>query len=160
MCIGSSSSSSSFLKFLNFKNMMTNNNKKSNLGKLLKDPDQRLLLTCAGANSLGFVAKLTVIPLYAAGHLDATSLQVGELFSLTAVLGLVTAPVSGALSDAIGKRWVLTGSLALCALGLFVGSGAEDLETLRLGVAVWGVGCAACSPALNAFAQEIAPKGG
>jgi hypothetical protein len=37
MCIGSSSSSSSFLKFLNFKNMMTNNNKKSNLGKLLKD---------------------------------------------------------------------------------------------------------------------------
>jgi MFS family permease len=156
----SSSSSSSFLKFLNFKNMMTNNNKKSNLGKLLKDPDQRLLLTCAGANSLGFVAKLTVIPLYAAGHLDATSLQVGELFSLTAVLGLVTAPVSGALSDAIGKRWVLTGSLALCALGLFVGSGAEDLETLRLGVAVWGVGCAACSPALNAFAQEIAPKGG
>jgi hypothetical protein len=52
MCIGSSSSSSSFLKFLNFKNMMTNNNKKSNLGKLLKDPDQRLLLTCVYSSVL------------------------------------------------------------------------------------------------------------
>ena len=48
----SSSSSSSFLKFLNFKNMMTNNNKKSNLGKLLKDPDQRLLLTCVYSSVL------------------------------------------------------------------------------------------------------------
>jgi len=149
----------SFLKFLNLKNM-TKRDKKSNLGKLLKDPDQRLLLTCAAANSFGFVAKLTVIPLFASGHLHATSLQVGELFSLTALLGLATAPVSGLLSDAIGKRWVLTGSLALCALGLAVGSGSEDLETLRLAVGCWGIGCAAAGPAVNALAQEIAPKGG
>jgi MFS family permease len=149
----------SFLKFLNLKNM-TKRDKKSNLGKLLKDPDQRLLLTCAAANSFGFVAKLTVIPLFASGQLHATSLQVGELFSLTALLGLATAPVSGLLSDAIGKRWVLTGSLALCALGLAVGSGSEDLETLRLAVGCWGIGCAAAGPAVNALAQEIAPKGG
>ena len=70
----------SFLKFLNLKNM-TKRDKKSNLGKLLKDPDQRLLLTCAAAIRFGFVAKLTVIPLFASGQLHATSLQVGELFS-------------------------------------------------------------------------------
>ncbi|CAL6282304.1 unnamed protein product [Bathycoccus prasinos] len=138
----------SFLKFLNLKNM-TKRDKKSNLGKLLKDPDQRLLLTCAAANSFGFVAKLTVIPLFASGQLHATSLQVGELFSLTALLGLATAPVSGLLSDAIGKRWVLTGSLALCALGLAVGSGSEDLETLRLAVGCWGIGCAAAGESLT-----------
>ena len=149
----------SFLKFLNLKNM-AKSNKKSNVRELLKDPDQRLLLTCAAANSFGFVAKLTVIPLFASGHLNATSLEVGELFSITALLGLATAPVSGLLSDAFGKRWVLTGSLALCAFGLVVASGSEDLEHLRFAVGFWGVGCAAAGPAVNALAQELAPKGG
>ena len=36
----------SFLKFLNLKNM-AKSDKKSNVRELLKDPDQRLLLTCA-----------------------------------------------------------------------------------------------------------------
>ena len=149
----------SFLKFLNLKNM-AKSDKKSNVRELLKDPDQMLLLTCAAANSFGFVAKLTVIPLFASGHLNATSLEVGELFSITALLGLATAPVSGLLSDAFGKRWVLTGSLALCAFGLVVASGSEDLEHLRFAVGFWGVGCAAAGPAVNALAQELAPKGG
>ena len=46
------------------------------------------------------------------------------------------------------------------AFGLVVASGSEDLEHLRFAVGFWGVGCAAAGPAVNALAQELAPKGG
>ena len=128
--------------------------------ELLKSRDQRVLLLCASANSLGFVAKLTVIPLYASGHLDASPAEVGNLFSVTALLGLVTAPLSGLAADKFGKKVVAGAALAACAAGLFLGARAETQSELMLFIGAWGVGVAAAGPAINALAQELAPKGG
>jgi len=127
---------------------------------LLENRDQRVLLLCASANSLGFVAKLTVIPLYASGHLGATPAEVGNLFSITALLGLVTAPISGLAADTFGKKIVVGAALAACAAGLFLGAESSTQSELTLAIGAWGVGIAAAGPAINALAQELAPKGG
>ena len=127
---------------------------------LLASQDQRVLLLCASANSLGFVAKLTVIPLYAAGHLDASPAEVGNLFSVTALLGLLTAPIAGVAADKFGKKVIVGASLAACATGLFFGAQSETQSELMFFIGAWGVGTAAAGPAINALAQELAPKGG
>ena len=133
---------------------------KASWSELLKTADQRVLLVCASANSLGFVAKLTVIPLYASGHLGASPAEVGNLFSVTALLGLVTAPLSGLAADKFGKKIVAGTALATCAAGLFFGSQSATQSELMLFIGCWGVGVAAAGPAINALAQELAPKGG
>ena len=63
--------------------------------ELLKSNRQRVITAAAEANALGFVAKLTCIPWFATGVLNATPAQVGELFSITALLGMASAPVGG-----------------------------------------------------------------
>ena len=127
---------------------------------LLKDEDQRVLLLCASANSLGFVAKLTVIPLYASSHLNASPAEVGQLFSITALLGLVTAPFAGLAADKFGKKLIVGAALATAAAGLFFGANAETQSQLMFCIGAWGVGTAAAGPAINALAQELAPEGG
>ena len=84
---------------------MAKSDKKSNVRELLKDPDQRLLLASCRCKLLWLCRQIDRSLFFASGHLNATSLEVGELFSITALLGLATAPVSGLLSDAFGKRW-------------------------------------------------------
>ena len=64
---------------------------------LLRSNRQRVITFAAAANALGFVAKLTCIPWFATAALGATPQQVGELFSITALLGMASAPISGAL---------------------------------------------------------------
>ena len=127
---------------------------------LLANREQRVLLLCASANSLGFVAKLTVIPLYASGHLDASPAEVGNLFSITALLGLATAPLSGLAADKFGKKVVVGAALAACAAGLFFGVQSQTQSELIFFIGAWGIGTAAAGPAINALAQELAPKGG
>ena len=127
---------------------------------LLKDADQRVLLLCASANSLGFVAKLTVIPLYASSHLNASPAEVGQLFSITALLGLVTAPFAGLAADKFGKKLVVGAALATAAAGLFFGANADTQSQLMFCIGAWGMGTAAAGPAINALAQELAPEGG
>ena len=127
---------------------------------LLENRDQRVLLLCASANSLGFVAKLTVIPLYASGHLGASPAEVGNLFSITALLGLVTAPITGLAADTFGKKLVVGVALSACAAGLFLGAESSTQSELTRAIGAWGVGIAAAGPAINALAQELAPKGG
>ena len=127
---------------------------------LLESDRQRVITAAAAANALGFVAKLTCIPWFATQALDATPAQVGELFSVTALLGMVSAPLSGIVADKIGLKAVVVASLAMCAAGLVVAQDSSDFHELQLCIGLWGMGTAAAGPAVNALAQESAPKGG
>lgn len=128
--------------------------------ELLKSDRQRVITAAAAANALGFVAKLTCIPWFATQALDATPAQVGELFSYTALLGMVSAPLSGIIADKIGLKAVVVTSLAMCAAGLVVAQDSSTFRELQLCIGLWGMGTAAAGPAVNALAQESAPKGG
>jgi MFS family permease len=134
--------------------------KKADWGTLLKSNRQRVLVIAASANALGFVAKLTCIPWFASATLGASPAEVGELFSLTALLGMASAPLGGVLADKIGLKAVIVVSLAFCAAGLGFAKNAEDVHALQICIGVWGMGTAAAGPAVNALAIESAPKGG
>ena len=127
---------------------------------LFRSNRQRVITAAAGANALGFVAKLTCIPWFATSSLGATPQQVGELFSLTALLGMASAPVGGVIADKIGLKAVIVASLVACAVGLGLAQEASDVSQLQLCIGLWGIGTAAAGPAVNALAQESAPKGG
>lgn len=133
---------------------------KSDWRVLLESDRQRVITVAAAANALGFVAKLTCIPWFATQALDATPAQVGELFSVTALLGMVSAPLSGIVADKIGLKAVVVASLAMCAAGLVVAQDSADFHELQLCIGLWGMGTAAAGPAVNALAQESAPRGG
>ena len=133
---------------------------KSDWGTLLKSNRQKVLVVAASANALGFVAKLTCIPWFASETLGATPAQVGELFSLTALLGMASAPLGGIIADKIGLKAVVVVSLVACAIGLGFAKDAEDVKGLQLCIGLWGMGTAAAGPAVNALAIESAPKGG
>jgi MFS family permease len=134
--------------------------KQSDWGTLLRDDTQRVLVVAASANALGFVAKLTCIPWFASEALGATPAQVGELFSLTALLGMASAPLGGVIADKIGLKTVIVLSLLACAIGLGTARDATDVRELQICVGLWGMGTAAAGPAVNALAIESAPKGG
>ena len=127
---------------------------------LLRSNRQRVITFAAGANALGFVAKLTCIPWFATSALGASPAEVGELFSLTALLGMASAPLGGVVADKIGLKAVMVFSLAACAIGLGLAQEASDVRQLQLYIGLWGMGTAAAGPAVNALAQESAPKGG
>ena len=84
----------------------------SDWGALLKSNRQRVITFAAGVNAFGFVAKLTCIPWFATASLGASPQQVGELFSLTALLGMASAPLGGVIADKIGLKAVVVASLA------------------------------------------------
>ena len=126
----------------------------------MRDDTQRVLVVAASANALGFVAKLTCIPWFASEALGASPAQVGELFSLTALLGMASAPLGGVIADKIGLKTVIVVSLLACAVGLGLARDAEDVRGLQACIGLWGMGTAAAGPAVNALAIESAPKGG
>jgi len=134
--------------------------KESDWSTLLADDTQRVLVVAASANALGFVAKLTCIPWFASEALGASPAQVGELFSLTALLGMASAPLGGVIADKIGLKTVIVVSLLACAVGLGLARDAEDVRGLQACIGLWGMGTAAAGPAVNALAIESAPKGG
>ena len=134
--------------------------KQSDWGTLLRNDTQRVLVVAASANALGFVAKLTCIPWFASEALGATPAQVGELFSLTALLGMASAPLGGVIADKIGLKTVIVLSLLACAVGLGLARDATDVRGLQACIGLWGMGTAAAGPAVNALAIESAPKGG
>mmetsp|Transcript_18095 Transcript_18095/g.59111 ORF Transcript_18095/g.59111 Transcript_18095/m.59111 type:complete len:538 (-) Transcript_18095:1013-2626(-) len=128
---------------------------------LARTPAMQGLLFAAGANSLNFVAKVTLLPTYAAGpRFDASAGGVGALFSFVALVGLAGAPLGGVLADRFGQRAVVAGSISLCAVGLALAAAyADNLTELFVSMGVWGLGAGMASPSMAAQAQTLAPAG-
>ena len=107
-----------------------------------------------GANALGFVAKLTY-PVVRHGLLDATPAQVGELFSITALLGMASAPSGSSPARLASKPSRVAGYKAPTRPRAGRRGRASAAAVHRRGDGNRGGGSAA-----NALAQESAPKGG
>ncbi|MEX0428477.1 MFS transporter [Nocardioides sp. DS6] len=81
------------------------------------------------------------------------------IFAIYAVALLIALLVAGGLSDHVGRRPVLIGTLALEALGMAVFWSALDTDWLLAGRAVQGVATGIAVGALNAAILEAAPSG-
>jgi len=150
--------------------------------KLLQDNRWKGLALCQCGASIGFAAKLAVIPVLAADTLPGGAIGAGALLSAAGLSGLIGAPVGGLLTDKAGARItaVLAGiANALCfaaipfALspwasvfygdGVFIEANGVELSGQAAAfsalVILWSIGAAAQGPALTAVAQELAPVG-
>ena len=128
---------------------------------LLQSPSQRALLTAVVATSLGLVAQVIVLPLQMAGpEFGASVTEIGLLFSVCEVVSLASAVVSGWLADnGTGYRALAAAACLASSAGLFAASQAATVPQLIYAFGVWGVGAGVATPALLAYAQELAPKG-
>lgn len=80
------------------------------------------------------------------------------VFGVYAVALLLALLVTGSLSDHIGRRPVLIGSVALELVGMLVFLAAQDVEILILARVIQGVATGAGTGALTAAVVELAPE--
>ena len=130
----------------------------SGLRDLMRNRSLVLLSTSGAVRSMTQNALLVFLPLVLARELGFSPLLIGAcLFALQAA-GFAAAPVAGHLSDRVGRRGVVTASMAMTAVVLlamaFVGKSAVFVAL----VAVLGFFLYALRPVLQAWLLEVTPK--
>jgi len=103
----------------------------------------------------GYAALLAVLPLHAQLAFGASPSQLGLMFSLTAALGLVGAPLGGWLADRLGRKAVITPSGVLVAVGACGAALAGDAAALVPALVCWGLGNSLLVPGLSAFVVDV-----
>ncbi|MEO8630376.1 MAG: DHA2 family efflux MFS transporter permease subunit [Betaproteobacteria bacterium] len=87
--------------------------------------------------------------------------KVGMLMAISPVLGGVTAPFGGMLSDRLGSRWVAFAGLALIAVGCFSFGSIDDHVSVlgfALRVAPFGIGMGLFNAANNSSVLNAVPR--
>ena len=110
--------------------------------------------------SLFLFAAAAPSPLYgvyaARWHFSAIALT--EVFAIYALALLVTLLLTGSLSDAIGRRWVILGALALQLLSLVLFIGATNVWWLYAARITQGIATGAATSALAAALVDLQPS--
>src|SRR6185295_3587178 len=103
---------------------------------------------------VGFGIVIPVLPLYAEGtQIGATPSQLAWVVGIYSLLQLVCAPLFGQLSDRIGRKRVLAGSILGTAIGFLVLGSATTIWMLLLGRMIDGASGANISTAMACIAD-------
>ncbi|XRA96673.1 MFS protein [Pycnococcus provasolii] len=134
--------------------------------KLLRQPSQRAIAAAALANGIGRVAKVVAVPLFATDVLGASPDELGTLFSLWSLGGLVAVGSSGLVVDRLknvssdpadAARIVICLSQLGSAAGFFLAVQTHSLQSFAFATGLWSIGFGAAAPALETFTQSRAP---
>ncbi|CAE8644795.1 unnamed protein product, partial [Polarella glacialis] len=129
--------------------------------ELLESDGQQALAGVSAAFYTGAACKLSVIPAVAAKAFGAAPTEVGQLFSALAAVAILGTLAGGRLADAVGPRTVIVASGAICTLA-YAGAAFAVHEQARDAfygcLSLWALAAAVKSPALQAFAMEVAPE--
>ena len=128
------------------------------LRELLRNRSLVLLSTGSAFRTMTQTALLTFLPVYLAHDLGYSPAWVGACLFLLQAAGFAAAPVAGHLSDRMGRKHILVGSMlssgAVLALMAFAG-GSPVFVAL---VAVLGFFLYATRPVIQAWLLETTPK--
>jgi multidrug resistance protein len=103
---------------------------------------------------VGFGIVIPVLPLYAEGtRIGATPSQLAWVVGIYSLLQLVCAPLFGQLSDRIGRKRVLAGSILGTAIGFLVLGSATNVWMLLLGRMIDGASGGNISTAMACIAD-------
>jgi MFS transporter, FSR family, fosmidomycin resistance protein len=128
------------------------------LRQLFRNRSLVLLSTSGAFRSMTQMALLTFLPLFLARELGWAVAAVGAgMFALQAA-GLVASPIAGHLSDKMGRRSVLVGSMAMTALVLVFMAVAGKSQAFVFCIAVLGFFLYAIRPVVQAWTLEATPK--
>jgi MFS family permease len=118
-----------------------------------------VLLSTSGAfRAMTQNALLTFLPLFLARELGYSPFFIGGCMFALQAAGLAAAPLAGHLSDRLGRRSVMTTSMAMTALVLVFMALAGHSKAFVVFIAVLGFFLYAIRPVLQAWLLETTPK--
>jgi DHA1 family tetracycline resistance protein-like MFS transporter len=103
---------------------------------------------------IGMGIVIPTLPFYVA-RFSSSALLVTSLFAVFALCSFLSAPVIGALSDRVGRRPMLIGSIFSSAIGWFVFAGAPSVIFLFVGRIIDGI-MAGNFPIAQSYLSDIA----
>ena len=128
------------------------------LRQLFRNRSLVLLSTSGAFRSMTQNALLTFLPLFLAREMGYSVFLIGaSMFALQAA-GLVASPVAGHLSDKLGRRSVMTVSMAMTAAVLLFMAVAGKSQAFVAFIAVLGFFLYAIRPVIQAWLIEATPK--
>lgn len=128
------------------------------LRSLLRNRGLVLLSTSGAFRSMTQNALLVFLPLFLARELGYSPVLIGACMFALQAAGFAAAPVAGHLSDRLGRRSVVSGSMAMTAVVLLAMALAGKSPVFVALVAVLGFFLYALRPVLQAWLLEATPK--
>ena len=128
------------------------------LGALFKNKNLILLAASSGFRAMTQNALLTFLPLYLAYEMHYSLLWVGIGMFVMQASGFAASPISGYLSDKMGRRKILMASMAMTAVVLLFMIFAGKSFAFIVFIAFLGFFLYAIRPVLQAWLLETTPK--
>lgn len=125
---------------------------------LMRNRSLVLLSTGGAFRSMTQNALLTFLPLFLAREMGYSPTWVGAAMFILQVAGLAASPVAGHLSDRMGRRSVLMGTMAMTAVVLVFMAVAGRSNAFVFFVALLGFFLYAIRPVIQAWTLEATPK--
>ena len=128
------------------------------LGELLRNRSLMLLSTGSAFRTMTQTALLTFLPVYLAHDMGYSPAWVGACLFLLQAAGFAAAPVAGHLSDRMGRKHILIGSMLSSGAVLVMMAFAGGSPVFIALVAVLGFFLYATRPVIQAWLLETTPK--
>jgi len=125
---------------------------------LLQERNQQGLLIGNCMLYLNYAANITVIPMQAFQNFGTTPGEIGLLYSAASVVGVVMSPVAGRFADRYGRLALVAPATIAAAMGCLGVAFLSEWSHFVAAYMLWSLGTSMLSPALNAYAADIAPK--
>lgn len=130
----------------------------SGVAGLFKNPSLILISTSSGFRSMTQNVLYTFLPLYLAYEMLFNEFWVGfSLFVLQAA-GMIAAPISGILSDKIGRKTIIMGSMFMTAVVFLMMAIANGSKLFVVFIGILGFFLYAIRPVMQAWLMETTPK--
>lgn len=130
----------------------------SDFADLMRNRSLILLCTSSAFRSMTQNALLTFLPVFLAYEMGYSPLWVGVCLFALQTAGFIASPISGHLSDRMGRRQILMTSMAMTAVVLIFMAFAGRSPIFVFFVAVLGFFLYAIRPVLQAWLLETTPK--
>ena len=128
------------------------------LRELVRNRSVIMLTVSSSFRTMTQSALLTFLPVFLAYEMGYSPLWVGACMFLLQAAGFAASPIAGHLSDRMGRRSILMGSMAMTAVVLVFMAIAGRSSAFIFFIAILGFFLYAIRPVLQAWMLESAPK--
>ncbi|GGG00931.1 MFS transporter [Paenibacillus abyssi] len=130
----------------------------SGLKSLLKNRNLLIISSSSGFRSMTQNALNTFLPLYLFYELMFSEAMLGVALFVLQLAGLIAAPISGTLSDRLGRKRIIMASMLMTAAVLVVMAAAPNSKFFVVFIAVLGFFLYAIRPVMQAWLMDSTPK--
>jgi MFS transporter, FSR family, fosmidomycin resistance protein len=124
---------------------------------LFMDPNMLKIALVGGTRAMTQSGLSTFLPIYLAGVAGLSAALIGTYMAVVQGAGIVSGPLSGGLSDRIGRRPLIAAGMVSTSVMLIVLMALRSEWLFVLALALIGFFLYSTAPVLNAWALDIAP---